>query len=78
MLNIAAYRFVPLEDTVQLRAQLLEAGRALALKGTVLLAPEGINLCLAGRPDDVECFLEGLQADPRLAGLDVKRSLSAT
>ncbi len=48
--NIAAYLFVSLEDLPDLRERILVRIVALGLKGTVLLAPEGINLFLAGQP----------------------------
>ena len=51
ILNISAYRFVPLHDLPALRTRLRDAAAALALKGTVLLAEEGINLFLAGAPE---------------------------
>lgn len=76
VLNIAAYRFVPLDDTAALRERLLLDATARGLKGTVLLAEEGLNLFLAGEPPQVEGFLAGLCADARFAGLTVKRSLS--
>jgi UPF0176 protein len=76
VLNIAGYRFVRLDDAPALRMQLLEAGRANGLLGTVLLAEEGINFCLAGEADGVESFLATLGTDPRFAGLEVKRSWS--
>jgi UPF0176 protein len=76
VLNVAAYRFVELDELPTLRDQLLlRAGQA-ALKGTVLLAPEGINLFLAGMPDAVRGWLAALRADPRFAGLEVKESFS--
>lgn len=78
ILNIAAYRFVALDDRPTLRQTLLQRAEALALKGTVLLAPEGINLFLAGTPAAVRQWLQQLQADPRFAALQVKESLSDT
>ena len=75
-LNIAGYRFVPLHDLLALRDRLHREADAAALKGTVLLAEEGINLCLAGAPDGVAGWLAMLGADPRLADLEVKRSWS--
>ena len=44
ILNIAAYKFVRLADLPQLRDFMLEALQTRAIKGTVLLAEEGINL----------------------------------
>ena len=52
-LNIATYRFVPLDDLPALRQRLFDQAEAEGLKGTVLLAEEGINLCLAGPPGGV-------------------------
>lgn len=77
ILNIAAYRFVALDDLAQLRAAFREQARALGLKGTILLAGEGINLFLAGAAAEVEQFLAALRADPRFAPIEVKRSWSA-
>jgi len=74
-LNISAYRFVELEDLPALRDR-LEAGAAAAgLKGTVLLADEGINLSLAGPEPAVRRWVsEALEADPRFAGLAMHES----
>ena len=77
ILNIAAYRFVALDHLPQLRAALKARAVELGLKGTILLATEGINLFLAGPAARVEAFLQTLQADARFAGVDIKRSWSA-
>ena len=69
---IAAYRFVDIADGPALRSQLFERAQHLALKGTVLLAPEGINLSLAGTPAAVAQWLRELQADARFAQLELK------
>jgi UPF0176 protein len=78
ILNIAAYRFVQLDDTVALRPRLQEWALAADLKGTVLLAPEGINLFLAGPAAGIGNFLDRLRGDPRFEPLQVKESWSAT
>ena len=76
ILNIAAYRFVAIDDV----RPIVDCIRAEAewndLRGTVLVAPEGINLFLAGRQANVEAFLAALCADARFAGIQVKRSWS--
>jgi UPF0176 protein len=74
---IAAYRFVEIDDGPALRERLQEAARAGGLKGTVLIAPEGINLSLAGQPDAVADWLRELQADARFAKLELKAQRSA-
>lgn len=77
ILNIAAYRFVTLTDLPTLRDQLRDAAAARGLKGTVLLATEGINLFLAGDPAAVRAWLAVLIADTRFTGIEVKESVSA-
>ncbi len=76
ILNIAAYRFVPVDDPPFLRGVIAERAAAQGLKGTVLVAPEGLNLFLAGVPEAVRGFLSWLRADPRFAGLAAKESWS--
>ena len=61
-----------------MRERLLTAAGEQALKGTVLLAPEGINLSVAGRPAAVRAWLQTLRADARLADLEHKESFSRT
>lgn len=48
ILNIAGYKFITLTDLPALQAYLLQIGDDLALKGTILLSSEGININLAG------------------------------
>ena len=77
ILNIAAYLFSDIEDPAALRAHLLARATALELKGTILLATEGINLFLAGAPDAVRAFVAELRADARFDALETKESWSA-
>ena len=76
-LNIAAYKFISIDNAAALRPSFLARCQALELKGTILLTPEGINLILAGLPDAVAAFLDWLKADQRFSDIAVKRSLSA-
>ncbi|WP_395699645.1 sulfurtransferase [Aquabacterium sp.] len=76
ILNISSYRFVPLQDLPALRERLFEAAQSRGLKGTVLLAEEGINLFLAGAAEAVHGWLDALRADARFAGLPAKESWS--
>ena len=77
ILNVSTYRFVPLDDLPALRERLHHAAESRGLKGTVLLAEEGINLFLAGPVAEVRGWLDELRADARFAGLDAKESFSA-
>ncbi|MDH4290005.1 MAG: sulfurtransferase, partial [Aquincola sp.] len=48
VLNLGAYRFAALGDLPALRQRLFASAAAAGIKGTVLLAEEGINLSVAG------------------------------
>ena len=78
ILNIATYRFVAIDNPAALKAALLPCAQALGLKGTILLAPEGINAFLAGAETAVRSFLAKLHDDARFSGLHVKESWSET
>ena len=78
ILNIATYRFVAINDPAALKAQLMPRAQALGLKGTILLAPEGINAFLAGAETAVRNFLALLDDDERFAALNIKESWSET
>lgn len=70
----ALYRFVRLDDYVQLQEPLQSRLDELAIRGSLLLAKEGINGTIAGSRGAVECLIEFLRGDPRLADLEVKYS----
>jgi UPF0176 protein len=76
ILNISCYLFVSLADTATLRDRLDARAEALGLKGTVLIAEEGINLFLAGPADAVNTWVDELRADARFATLTPKQSWS--
>ncbi len=78
ILNISSYKFVALQDLPALREQLRARCQALELKGTILIAEEGINLFLAGAQDSIRRFITALKEDPRFADLDPKESWSDT
>lgn len=70
----ALYRFVRLEDFESLRAPLLAFCEARGIRGTLLLAEEGINGTIAGTEQAISEVLEYLKSDNRLADLDCKFS----
>jgi UPF0176 protein len=76
ILNIAAYRFVSLNDAAALRESIRSQGQALQLKGTVLLAGEGINLVVAGAEAAVREFMAWLRRDARFGAMEFKESRS--
>ncbi|MCE7506327.1 sulfurtransferase [Polynucleobacter sp. IMCC30063] len=76
ILNIASYQFVEIENPSELRQSALAECERLHLKGTILLAPEGINLFLAGTENAVRTFVAWLRNDPRFAQIEAKESWS--
>ena len=70
----ALYKFVHLPDFRELSAPLLEHCEAHDVKGTLLLAEEGINGTIAGTDAGVQAVLAYLRADQRLANLVHKES----
>jgi UPF0176 protein len=77
-LTAALYKFVSLPDFRELQAPLLAVCERHRIKGTLLLAEEGINGTIAGLPDDIRHVLDYLRHDPiwqdRLADLEHKES----
>ncbi|MDX2239150.1 MAG: rhodanese-related sulfurtransferase [Leptolyngbyaceae cyanobacterium bins.302] len=68
------YKFVPIADCSTLQARMLEFCQEQEIKGTILLAPEGINGTIAGRESAITAVLTWLKADPRFADLEHKEA----
>lgn len=75
-LNVAAYHFVRIVDPGALAAQCRERAETCALLGTILVAPEGVNLVLAGEEMSLRNFMAELLVDPRFAEMRPKYSSS--
>ena len=76
-MNIAVsafYKFISLPHFTALRAVLLDAARQRSIRGTILLAPEGINGTIAGAPDDLAAMMGLIRSMPDFADLDSKQS----
>ncbi len=74
--NIAGYKFTALENLKFLRERLAERCKTWGLRGTILLAAEGINLFVAGAGESVDRLLAELRSVPGLGDLQVKISES--
>ena len=70
----ALYRFVPLQDYVELQQPIQHQLEKNGVRGTLLLASEGINGTVAGTRDGIDALLNYLRSDPRLEELEVKES----
>ncbi|NJM76414.1 MAG: rhodanese-related sulfurtransferase [Acaryochloridaceae cyanobacterium RU_4_10] len=73
-LTAALYKFVELPDFAALQSPLFDCCQENNVKGTILLAAEGINGMIAGTAEQVYQVLAFLRQDPRLAGLVHKES----
>ena len=73
----ALYRFAPFDDPAALRQPLLDLCAAEGVKGTLLLAREGINGTIAGTEVGIAAVLGHIRALPDCADLDVKYSTAA-
>ena len=72
----ALYKFVRLADYVTLRDTLYDTMVANKVKGTLLLAEEGINGTICGPREGVDAVKAWLDADGRFSGMSYKESLS--
>jgi len=70
----ALYHFVRLDNFKVLRDPLLQVMQDNHVKGTLLLASEGINGTIAGSRAGIEAVIAWLKKDPRLENLDSKES----
>lgn len=78
MFQVAAlYRFAPFNDPGALRQPLLDLCAAGGVKGTLLLAREGVNGTIAGSEAAIVAVLAHIRALPGCAELDVKYSVAA-
>jgi len=73
----ALYRFSPFSDCASLRQGLVEVCETHAIKGTLLLAPEGINGTIAGTPAGIDQALAHIRGLPGCERLSVKLSRAA-
>ncbi len=70
------YKFVRLSDFTLRRQSLLEFCQRQDIKGTILLAPEGINGTVVGTRRGIDAVLAFLRSDPLLADLEHKEALT--
>ena len=77
IVNIAGYKFVSLDNLAERILAVREIAAAHAIKGTVILAPEGINIFVAGSREAIDALLAYLRAMPEFSDLAVKESVSA-
>ena len=72
----ALYKFASLPDYRELQPALLDFCIGHDLKGTLLLAEEGINGTVAGSREAIDALMAYLRSDPRLADIEHKESFA--
>ena len=73
MIRVAAlYRFAAFDDPAAIRTALEARARALGIRGTLLVAGEGINGTIAGAPEAVDAMVATIRSLPGCAGLAPK------
>ncbi len=74
----ALYHFAKLDDFAQLQAPLLQVMKHNAVKGTLLLASEGINGTIAGSRTGIDAVLNFIRQDQRFSNIVTKESYHDT
>jgi UPF0176 protein len=72
----ALYKFVTLDNYRELRETLFQAMQENQVRGTLLLAPEGINGTVSGSRQGIDALLEQIRSIPPLADIDYKESFT--
>ena len=76
ILNISAYLFVEIADPAQVQSWLVQVCGGYDVKGTILVAGEGLNVFLAAPPEVIANVLEQIRSDERFDNLTPKESWS--
>lgn len=71
---VALYKFVKLPDYAELKQPLLSICETKDIKGTILLAQEGINGTIAGSRQGIDAVIDYLRSDSRFTDLEYKES----
>ena len=70
------YQFVQFPDCAERQPEILAHCQKLGIKGTILLASEGINGTIAGSREAIDALLAFLKQDPRFADLEHKEAIA--
>lgn len=68
------YKFVPLHDFETMREPILAKMHEIGIKGTIILALEGVNGGFAGTREHMNLFYQFMHSDPRLSDLNFKET----
>lgn len=68
------YKFVKLDNYINLKEIFYKKMQELQILGTILLAEEGINAGFAGTPQNMQAFYDFIRQDPRFADMNFKET----
>ncbi len=77
-LNVAGYKFEPLENLDSLIPEFQNKCDELGLKGSVYLSPNGINFSIAGTEKNIDNYIEFMEEDSRFRDIPLKKTFSDT
>ena len=77
-LNIAGYKFEPLDNLDKLIPTFQKKCDELDLRGSIYLSPNGINLSIAGTEQDIDTYITFMEQDERFLNIPLKRTYSET
>lgn len=71
---VAFYHFVALDDYRELKSPLLQLCQSQGIKGSILLASEGVNGTVSGCRNGIDCLMDWFDRDGRFGGINLKES----
>ena len=77
-LNVAGYKFEPLENLDSLIPEFQNKCDELGLKGSVYLSPNGINFSIAGTEENIDTYIQFIEKDSRFRDIPLKKTFSET
>ena len=77
-LNVAGYKFEPLENLDSLIPEFQNKCDELGLKGSVYLSPNGINFSIAGTEKNINTYIQFMEEDSRFRDIPLKKTFSET
>jgi len=77
-LNVAGYKFEPLENLDSLIPEFQNKCDELSLKGSVYLSPNGINFSIAGTEENIDTYIKFMEEDSRFRDIPLKKTFSET
>ena len=78
VVNIAGYKFEPLDDALDLIPVYQQKCDELLLKGTMLISKNGINFSVAGTLQATDLFIDFIEKDIRFLNIPLKVTYSET